>query len=63
MDLKQLFSTIKRWLWLVILGCVIGGGIGYYLSIRQTPIYQAQARFVILPAARAEQTPMSSARL
>jgi len=37
---------------LILLGFVIGGGIGYYLSIRQTPIYQAQARFVILPAAQ-----------
>jgi len=52
MDVKQVFSTIKHWLWLIILGCVIGGGIGYYISIRQTPIYQAQARFVILPAAQ-----------
>ena len=52
MDLKEVFSTIKHWLWLVILGCVIGGGIGNYISVRQTPIYQAQARFVILPAAQ-----------
>ena len=37
---------------MILLGFVIGGGIGYYLSIRQTPIYQAQARFVILPAAQ-----------
>lgn len=52
MDVKQIFSTIKHWLWLIFLGCVLGGGIGYYLSIRHTPIYQAQARFVILPAAQ-----------
>ncbi len=52
MDIKQLFSTFKRWLWLVILGSVIGGSLGYYLSNRQTPLYQAQARFVILPAAQ-----------
>jgi len=52
MDLKQLFSTFKRWLWLVVLGALIGGSLGYYLSNRQTPIYQAQARFVILPAAQ-----------
>jgi capsular exopolysaccharide synthesis family protein len=52
MDIKQVFSTIKHWLWLIIVGFVIGGGIGYYISVRQTPIYQAQARFVILPAAQ-----------
>lgn len=52
MDIKQIFSTIKHWLWLIILGSVIGGGVGYYISSQQTPIYQAQARFVILPAAQ-----------
>jgi len=52
MDIKQLFSTFKRWLWLVVLGTIIGGSLGYYLSSRQAPVYQAQARFVILPAAQ-----------
>ncbi len=52
MDVKQIFSLIKRWFWLLILGSVVGAGIGYYISVRQTPIYQAQARFVILPAAQ-----------
>ena len=52
MDIKQLFSIFKRWLWLVVLGTIIGGGLGYYLSSRQTPIYQARARFVILPSAQ-----------
>jgi len=52
MDIKQLFSTFKRWLWLVVLGTIIGGSLGYYLSSRQTPVYQAQAKFVILPAAQ-----------
>ncbi len=52
MDIKQLFSIFKRWLWLVVLGTIIGGSLGYYLSSRQTPIYQARARFVILPSAQ-----------
>lgn len=52
MDIKQLFSIFKRWLWLVVLGTIIGASIGYYLSSRQTPVYQARARFVILPSAQ-----------
>ncbi|MGB4322743.1 MAG: Wzz/FepE/Etk N-terminal domain-containing protein, partial [Anaerolineaceae bacterium] len=52
MDINQLFSTFKRWLWLVALGTVMGGSLAYYLSVRQTPVYQAQAKFVILPAAQ-----------
>jgi uncharacterized protein involved in exopolysaccharide biosynthesis len=52
MDIKQVFSTIKHWFWLIVLGVAIGGGVGYYTSIRQTPVYQAEARFVILPPAQ-----------
>jgi len=52
MGIKQVFSTIKQWIWLILLGCVIGGGVGFFVSSRQTPVYQAQARFVILPAAQ-----------
>jgi len=52
MEIKQVFSTIKQWIWLILLGCVIGGGVGFFVSSRQTPVYQAQARFVILPAAQ-----------
>ena len=52
MDVKQILSLIKRWLWLVILGAVIGAGLGYYTSNRQTPIYQATTRFVVLRSAQ-----------
>jgi len=52
MDIKQFFSTIKHWLWLVILGTVVGSMLGYYFSSRQTPIYQSQTKFVILPPAQ-----------
>lgn len=52
MDVKQIFSLIKRWLWLVILGAIIGAGLGYFLSNRETPIYQATTRFVVLRSAQ-----------
>ncbi|HAE86231.1 MAG TPA: hypothetical protein DCG78_06995 [Anaerolineaceae bacterium] len=53
MDIKHFFSIAKRWLWLVIAGVIIGAAVGYFVSSRQTPIYEASSKFVIL---RAPQT-------
>jgi succinoglycan biosynthesis transport protein ExoP len=52
MDIKQFLVLIKRWVWLIVLGAVIGAAGGYYYSSRQTPIYQASTRFVVLRAAQ-----------
>lgn len=51
MEIRQYITLIKRWLWLIILGTLIGGLGGYYFSVRQTPVYQADTRFMILRAA------------
>ncbi|MFN2304927.1 MAG: GumC family protein, partial [Anaerolineales bacterium] len=51
MDIRKIFLIIKRWLWLLILGAVIAGAAGYFVSSRQTPMYRASTRFVILRAA------------
>jgi capsular exopolysaccharide synthesis family protein len=51
MDIRRIFTALKRWLWLLILGAVIVGGVGYYLSSQETPMYQASTRFVIMRAA------------
>jgi capsular exopolysaccharide synthesis family protein len=48
MDIRRIFTIIKRWIWLLILGGVIAGGLGYYLSSQETPMYQASTRFMIL---------------
>jgi len=53
MDIKHFFNIAKRWLWLVIAGVIIGAAVGYFVSSRQTPIYEASSKFVIL---RAPQT-------
>jgi succinoglycan biosynthesis transport protein ExoP len=51
MDLRKILLIIKRWLWLLVLGAVIAGGLGYYFSSRESPIYRTSTRFVILRAA------------
>ena len=56
MELKRYFSLARRWLWLGILGLVLGAAGGYVFSARQTPIYQASTRFIILRAAQTGAT-------
>jgi polysaccharide biosynthesis transport protein len=51
MDLKGIIRIFKRWVWLLVLGAVIAGGTAYYVSSRETPMYQASTRFVVLRAA------------
>jgi capsular exopolysaccharide synthesis family protein len=51
MDIRKLFSIFKRWIWLLVLGALIAGGVGYYISNQETPMYQSSTRFVILRAA------------
>ena len=53
MDLKSIIRIFKRWIWLLVLGAVIAGGTAYYVSSRETPMYQASTRFVVLRAATA----------
>ncbi|MFZ5919772.1 MAG: polysaccharide biosynthesis tyrosine autokinase [Chloroflexota bacterium] len=48
MEIRQYFSIARRWAWLLILGLILGAGGGYYFTTRQTPIYQATTRFVLL---------------
>ena len=52
MELKRYFLLTRRWVWLLLLGLVLGGAVGYLQSSSQTPVYQASTRFVILRAAQ-----------
>ncbi|MDF1519285.1 MAG: polysaccharide biosynthesis tyrosine autokinase [Brevefilum sp.] len=51
MEIKQYLNIFKRWVWFLILGLIVGSGLGYFLSLRQAPVYQAESRFIILTAA------------
>jgi len=48
MELKEYFRIIRRWAWLMILGLIIGGGVGYLISDYQTPIYQVSTRVMVM---------------
>jgi len=51
MDIRRILSIVKRWLWLLVLGAVVGAGLGYYFSNQETPMYRTSTRFVVLRAA------------
>lgn len=52
MDIRQIIKIVRRWILLLLLGTLLGGFGTYYLSARQTPIYQASTRFVVMRAAQ-----------
>ena len=51
MDIRKIFALVKKWFWLPIIGALIAGSFGYYRSSRETPLFQASTRFVVLRAA------------
>jgi len=48
MELREYLRIIQRWLWLLVLGAVLGGAGGYYFSLYQTPVYQASTRAMVM---------------
>ena len=48
MELKQLILILTRWFWLLILGIVLGASAGILISRRQTPVYQATAKILVM---------------
>jgi len=47
MELKQYFYVFKRWLWLLIVGLILGLGVGYGISSYQTPVYQTSTLLLV----------------
>ena len=50
MELRQYFTIILRWLWLIVLGTVLAGGTAYVVSKNTTPIYRATTILLISQA-------------
>lgn len=53
MEIKQIFTVFRRWLWLILVGVIVGAVGGYLFSNRQTPVFQATTKFVVMRAAQA----------
>jgi polysaccharide biosynthesis transport protein len=50
MELKLIFTMIRRWSWLLIIGLLIGGGAGYMLSMYQVPEYESTTKVMVMQA-------------
>ncbi len=46
-DIKEYFYLFWSWAWLIILAGIIAGAAAYFLSSRQTPIYQTSTRMLV----------------
>ena len=47
MELRQYFTVLWRWLWLIVLGTLLAGGTAYLVSRNMTPIYSASTTLLI----------------
>ena len=50
MEIKYYLSIIKRWVWLIILGLVLGAVGGYVVNLRTTPIYKTSTQVLVMSA-------------
>ena len=47
MELRQYGAILRRWLWFVLLGMLLIGGVTYVISRNTTPVYQATATIFV----------------
>jgi len=47
MELRQYGAILRRWLWFVLLGTVLVGGVTYVVSRNTTPVYQATSTIFV----------------
>lgn len=48
MELRMYLDVLRRWAWLIIVGCIIAGLSAYYISKNQEPVYRATAQLLVL---------------
>lgn len=48
MELKLIGQMLRRWSWLLVIGILVGAGIGYAISIYQTPEYLAHTKILVM---------------
>jgi succinoglycan biosynthesis transport protein ExoP len=49
MDLRQYWHLLRRWLWLVALGALVGGSLAYVVGRNTKPVYEANTTLLIAP--------------
>jgi len=46
-DFKRLFTTLQRWVWLLVLAAVLSAFSAYVYSRQQTPVYEATTNILV----------------
>ena len=54
MELRNFLAMVRRWMWLLILGLILGSAAGYFGSRYQTPLYQASTRLMVIQASQSQ---------
>jgi len=47
-ELRQYFTVIRKWLWLIVLGTLLCGGTAAIVSFTMAPVYEAEAGVIIV---------------
>lgn len=48
MELRQYVFVIWRWLWVVVVGTAVAGGVAYTVSRSQAPVYRATSTLLVI---------------
>ncbi|MBK8988044.1 MAG: polysaccharide biosynthesis tyrosine autokinase [Chloroflexi bacterium] len=56
MELRQYVYLVWRWLWLIISGVLLAGGVAYYVSRAQAPVYRASATLLVIEGSNGVDT-------
>jgi non-specific protein-tyrosine kinase len=51
LELRHYFSLFRKWLWLIVLGAIVAGGIAYLVNRASTPIYRSTVTLLVNQAA------------
>ena len=58
-ELRWIFSVLRRWAWLLVLGIALGTAGGYGVSLYQTPIYRASTKVLFMRAPEDQSSDIS----
>lgn len=56
MELKLILTLVRRWFWLLILGGILGGAAGYFISNYQDPVYQSTTKVMLIGVSQDQLT-------
>ena len=59
MEFRQYLKIFRKYLWMILLVCLIGGISTLYFSLQQAPLYRASTTLALNPASPVSLTPFS----